>query len=91
MWGKLRLYTSLRPVRQNVTKWTSVSSMVNRYFDLKSILEEHFRHKFVLLDQFLSAQEDICFLKKDCDTFNSVAKALQKMTSTSPKLFVRDR
>ena len=78
MSGKLRLCTSLRPVTQNVTKWTSVFSMVNSYFDLKSILEEHFRHESVLLDHFLSAREDICLLKKDCDVFNSVAKAMQK-------------
>ena len=36
--GKLRKFTPLRPIRRNVTRWSSSAQMIGRYLGKKSLL-----------------------------------------------------
>jgi len=74
--GKLRLKTNLEPVTKNVTRWSSTYSMVERFFQLKTHLDET---DLDLLQHIPSGPRLVKLesLRKDLKTFEKVTKRLQ--------------
>ena len=74
--GKLRLKTNLEPVTKNVTRWSSTYSMVERFFQLKTHLDET---DLDLLRHIPSGPQLVILesLRKDLKTFEKVTKRLQ--------------
>ena len=80
MSAKLREDTPLRPVLFNTTRWTSISFMIKRYLEIKSVLIYHFSSDPHLLDLLLSPREEAAIekLNEDMKILNSVTVALQR-------------
>ena len=80
MSAKLREHTPLRPVLFNTTRWTSISFMIKRYLEIKSVLIDHFSSDPHLLDLLLSPREEAAVekLNEDMKILNSVTVALQR-------------
>ena len=80
MSAKLREHTRLRPVLFNTTRWTSISFMIKRYLEIKSVLIDHFPSDPHLLELLLSPRKEAANEKLNEATkiLNSVTVALQR-------------
>ena len=78
--GKLRTYTMLKPVLFNATRWTSIYQLLQRYIELRPIIQAHFASDSGLLEHLLAPKEDaeVDKLMKEVKTLNSVTVALQR-------------
>ena len=82
--AKLRKKTNLKPIQQNVTRWTSSFDMVNRYFELKLQLEI-FADDRSFVDLLLSPREN-----NDAEQLKGSAEKLLSVTKTLVSLNLVD-
>ena len=79
--GLLRNFTSLRPVQKNVTRWSSVAEMLDRYERLKTYLADPaFTSEATLIDFFPTAREnaEISQIHEHLKKLKSITLTLQK-------------
>lgn len=70
----------LKPVLFNATRWTSIYQLLQRYIELRPIIQAHFASDSGLLEHLLAPKEDaeVDKLMKEVKTLNSVTVALQR-------------
>lgn len=77
--GRLREKTPLQPLQRNKTRWSSTYDMIERYIQLKPILDT-FQNDPKILDYLLTPREhnDLQILKDNLEKLRSVTIALQR-------------
>ena len=75
--GALRKRTDLKPIKRNVTRWSSTYSMLNRFFALKDILPALNNPEVNVFIPDGRKMNELEGLLKDFKKFESVTKALQ--------------
>jgi hypothetical protein len=77
--GKLRKSTNLRPVKRNVTRWSSTFAMLERFYAIKEFIDQEDPE---LAIHFPTGMENVRLqrLFKDMQEFEIITKQLQKVS-----------